>query len=149
MNGVKKEEEEEEEDIFWDSEGDESEEDSGRRPALTKKTMLHMGEALMAPIPTRYSCEALVKMIDNGAIDLEPEYQRGVVWNEAKQSAVIDSIFRNYYVPPVLFSIHTITNEEGDKEDLRICVDGKQVSLLRLDLGSGIFSFLCSQFLPG
>lgn len=127
MNGVKKEEEEEEEDIFWGSD-DLSEEDFVLQPRITKKSMLHFGEVLMPPLPTRYSCEALVKMIDNGSIDLEPEYQRGVVWNTAKQSAVIDSIFRNCYVPPVLFSIHTVTNDEGDEQDFRICVDGKQVS---------------------
>lgn len=130
---VKKEEEEEEE-LFWGTD-DESEDElletttrSGKKAG--KKPMLNFGEVLKAPLPTRYSCEALRVMIDKGLIDLEPEYQRGVVWSVLKQSAVIDSIFRNYYVPPVLFSIHVRENEDGDNEDLRICVDGKQVSLM-------------------
>ena len=64
------------------------------------------------------------QIIDN-AIDLDPEYQRGrcllveriagvvagsdrlfpkdVVWQEEKQSGLIDSILRNYYIPPIIF----------------------------------------------
>jgi hypothetical protein len=125
-----KKEEEEEEDIFWDSSDDsedEIEEPLRRtRAGGGKRSMLNFGEVLKPPLPTRYSCDALCKMIDKGLIDLEPEYQRGVVWNIQKQSAVIDSIFRHCYVPPILFSIHVRENEDGDNEDLRICVDGKQ-----------------------
>ena len=131
-DGVKK-EEEEEEDLFFGSDdddtGDAGEEDQAPTQSTANKSNgLRFGEVLAAPIPVRYSCEALSIMIKKGQVDLEPEYQRGVVWNAAKQSAVIDSIFRNCYVPPVLFSIHPQENDEGDMEDLRICVDGKQVS---------------------
>lgn len=74
------------------------------------------------------SCEALEKQITSNLIDLEPEYQRGVVWSSDKQSAIIDTIFRHYFVPPVLFSVHNEVNEDGEMEEIRICVDGKQVS---------------------
>lgn len=74
------------------------------------------------------SCEALEKQITSNLIDLEPEYQRGVVWSSDKQSAIIDTIFRHYFVPPVLFSVHNEINEDGEMEEIRICVDGKQVS---------------------
>lgn len=58
--------------------------------------------------------------IKDGTIDLNPEYQRGksrrlyfvgwttepsitgVVWSLSKQVALIDSIFKHYYVPPVI-----------------------------------------------
>jgi hypothetical protein len=101
-----------------------------RRRASKKNTsVMQFGQVLVPPIPVRYSCGALVQMIEKGQIDLEAEYQRGIVWSHAKQSAVIDSLFRNCYVPPILFSIHTVINEEGDAEERRICVDGKQVRM--------------------
>jgi hypothetical protein len=40
---------------------------------------------------------------------------------ESKQIGLIDSIFRNFYIPPVVFAV---TKEDG--EDVRVCVDGKQ-----------------------
>lgn len=137
MDLVKKEEamDEEEEDLFFGSEEEDDDNDDDANddvvvpPSKIIANMLRFGEVLSPPTPVRYSCEALTIMIDKGQIDLEPEYQRGVVWNSNKQSAVIDSIFRNCYVPPVLFSIHIITNDEQDTEEMRICVDGKQVSM--------------------
>jgi hypothetical protein len=58
--------------------------------------------------------------IIDGVIDLDPHYQRGivisllashllttptidVVWSEIKQIGLIDSIFRNFYIPPIIF----------------------------------------------
>jgi hypothetical protein len=83
-------------------------------------------------------------MIHEGHIDLNPSYQRGnatlpglttymrpadivtrtdVVWPDSKQVGLIDSLFRNFYVPPVVFAV--TTDEDG--ATIRICVDGKQV----------------------
>lgn len=45
-----------------------------------------------------------------------------VVWPEQKQIKVLDSIWRNYYVPPVVFAVYY--NDEG--LEVRHCVDGKQ-----------------------
>ncbi|KAG2368139.1 hypothetical protein BDR07DRAFT_1448474 [Suillus spraguei] len=45
-----------------------------------------------------------------------------VVWPETKQIGLIDSIFRNFYIPPVIFAV--TRDDEG--ENVRICVDGKQ-----------------------
>ncbi|KAJ7436712.1 hypothetical protein FB451DRAFT_1108693, partial [Mycena latifolia] len=78
--------------------------------------------ALKAPRATTYSTEALYKQIHNGDIDLEPEYQREVVWPEAKQIGIIDSIFRNFYIPPVIFAV----NAFDDGTETRTCIDGKQ-----------------------
>lgn len=52
-------------------------------------------------------------------INLNPTYQRDVVWTEAKMSAFIDSLMRGY-IPSNL----TINVESGSGE--WICVDGKQ-----------------------
>ncbi|KJA30200.1 hypothetical protein HYPSUDRAFT_126524 [Hypholoma sublateritium FD-334 SS-4] len=60
-------------------------------------------------------------MIHEGVIDLTPPYQRDVVWPENKQIGLIDSIFRNFFIPPVIFAVHI---ENG--EETRVCVDGKQ-----------------------
>jgi len=82
-------------------------------------------------------------MIHEGHIDLNPSYQRGVfgftylnacnvriyycvidvVWPDSKQIGLIDSLFRNFYVPPVVFAV----TKDEDGVPVRICVDGKQV----------------------
>ncbi|EIW52994.1 uncharacterized protein TRAVEDRAFT_134468 [Trametes versicolor FP-101664 SS1] len=63
-----------------------------------------------------------IEQICSGDIDLQPPYQRDVVWPDTKQIGLIDSIFRNFYVPPVIFVVHT-TDDGGER---RVCVDGKQ-----------------------
>lgn len=45
-----------------------------------------------------------------------------VVWPTGKQMEIIDSLFHNFYVPPVIFAV--MQDEEG--EEVRVCVDGKQ-----------------------
>jgi uncharacterized protein with ParB-like and HNH nuclease domain len=35
---------------------------------------------------------------------------------------IIDSLFHNFYIPPVIFAI----TQDEDGEEIRICVDGKQ-----------------------
>jgi hypothetical protein len=52
-----------------------------------------------------------------GEIDLEPEYQRDVVWTEARQEALIDSLFHNYYIPPILFALRL----DDDGTEKRTC----------------------------
>ncbi|KAG8711228.1 hypothetical protein FRC11_003361 [Ceratobasidium sp. 423] len=57
-----------------------------------------------------------------GVISLEADYQRDVVWNDTKQSNLIDSIYKDYFIPPVLFA-----NRVGeDGEEVKVCIDGKQ-----------------------
>ena len=80
-------------------------------------------------------------MIHEGDFDLDPEYQRGwcfivntphvvdlqffigVVWSKSKQMAIIDSLFHNYYIPPVVFAL---SKDPVDGAVTRLCVDGKQ-----------------------
>ncbi|EPS97903.1 hypothetical protein FOMPIDRAFT_17561, partial [Fomitopsis schrenkii] len=59
--------------------------------------------ALRPPRTTQYTAKSLFDQIIENTIDLDPEYQRDVVWPETKQSGLIDSILRNYYIPPVIF----------------------------------------------
>ncbi|KAI1786115.1 hypothetical protein LXA43DRAFT_79996 [Ganoderma leucocontextum] len=71
---------------------------------------------------TTYTTRSLYDQIIDGTIDLDPEYQRDIVWGEAKQSGLIDSILRNFYMPPVIFAV--TTNDDGTQT--RTCIDGKQ-----------------------
>ncbi|KIK82235.1 hypothetical protein PAXRUDRAFT_724082 [Paxillus rubicundulus Ve08.2h10] len=69
-----------------------------------------------------FNVSLLTDQIIENAIDLDPEYQRDVVWHEEKQSGLIDSILRNYYIPPVIFAVAF----QEDGSELRTCIDGKQ-----------------------
>ncbi|KAF7294810.1 hypothetical protein MIND_01018700 [Mycena indigotica] len=97
---------------------------SAKRKGKSKATEgdYRIRHSLKTPRATTYSTESLFKQIDNGDIDLDPDYQREVVWSETKQIKIIDSIFRNYYVPPVIFAVSAI--EDGT--ETRTCIDGKQ-----------------------
>ncbi|KAI0822087.1 hypothetical protein BC628DRAFT_1459616 [Trametes gibbosa] len=82
--------------------------------------------ALKVPRATTYTCHALYEQIYNGDVDLQPEYQRGKPSPSSERnpclSGLIDSIFRNFFVPPVIFVVHT----SDDGAESRVCVDGKQ-----------------------
>ncbi|THV08474.1 hypothetical protein K435DRAFT_959037 [Dendrothele bispora CBS 962.96] len=60
--------------------------------------------------------------IHHGSIELNPTWQRDVVWSPQKQSQLIESLWRNFYIPPVVFALQ----KDEDGEELRVCVDGKQ-----------------------
>ncbi|KAG6336209.1 hypothetical protein ID866_2886 [Astraeus odoratus] len=62
---------------------------------------------LKLPRATTYSTQAVYDQIHAGDIDLSPEYQRDVVWPDSKQIGLIDSILRNFYIPPVIFDSWT------------------------------------------
>ncbi|TFY76700.1 hypothetical protein EWM64_g7312 [Hericium alpestre] len=78
--------------------------------------------SLGQPIAQSFTTEELHMRIHNGEVDLCPPYQRDVVWPTSKQMEIVDSIYHNFYVPPVIFAVV----EDEDGEETRICVDGKQ-----------------------
>ncbi|THH15459.1 hypothetical protein EW146_g5020 [Bondarzewia mesenterica] len=78
--------------------------------------------ALKPPRTTTYTAQALYDQIHEGVIDLDPEYQRDVVWSENKQVNLIDSVLRNFYVPPIIFTVSIA----DDGTERRTCIDGKQ-----------------------
>ncbi|KAL5500888.1 hypothetical protein ACEPAH_9275 [Sanghuangporus vaninii] len=104
----------------------------------TKKREWQPKQILKAPRLTQYSTTTLYDEILNGKVDLDPEYQRDVVWTDAKQSGLIDSILRNFYIPPVIFAFSQ--NEDG--EERRTCIDGKQrlTSIQRFMDGQTLFT---------
>ncbi|KAF7976870.1 hypothetical protein HWV62_5397 [Athelia sp. TMB] len=94
-----------------------------KKVANTKKSSNYrIQNVLKVPRPTTYTTQALYDQIHSSDVNLEPEYQRAVVWPESKQIGLIDSIFRNFYIPPVIFAV----NQFDDGAETRTCIDGKQ-----------------------
>ncbi len=62
--------------------------------------------------------ETIINRIENGDIDLQPDFQRGEVWSPNKQKKLIDSVLRGWRIPP----IHFVQNKEAVDEVL----DGQQ-----------------------
>lgn len=62
--------------------------------------------------------ETLVGRIERGDIDLQPDFQRGEIWAVTKKKRLIDSILRQWHIPPV----HLVVRQNGIQEVL----DGQQ-----------------------
>jgi hypothetical protein len=73
----------------------------------------------MRLIPSDPDVETIVSRIQSGDIDLQPEFQRGEVWSRIKKQRLIDSILRDWHVPP----IHVIENPKNRKHEV---LDGQQ-----------------------
>lgn len=72
----------------------------------------------MICVSNEIDIEVLYSRITNGALDLQPSFQRGEVWSSQKQKRLIDSILREWKVPP----IHVILTKDYKEEVL----DGQQ-----------------------
>ena len=86
----------------------------------------------MRLIPSDPDIQTILSRIDDGSLDLQPGFQRGEVWSRAKQRLLIDSILRNWYVPPV----HVVRTEDDEQEVL----DGQQRLRSIADFRHGHFS---------
>lgn len=67
---------------------------------------------------TTLDIETIVNRIQNGDIDLQPDFQRGEIWTIPKRRKLIDSILRGWKIPPV----HFVVGDEYVEEVL----DGQQ-----------------------
>ncbi|KAF8556644.1 hypothetical protein OG21DRAFT_1482858 [Imleria badia] len=65
-------------------------------------------------IPARHVMPPRFPLLLTGRVD--------VVWPESKQIGLIDSILRNFYVPPIIFVVH----QHEDGSESKTCIDGKQ-----------------------
>lgn len=68
--------------------------------------------------PSEPDVETLVRRIEDGDIDLQPDFQRQEVWSRPKKRKLIDTILRNWSIPP----IHLVKTHSGELEVL----DGQQ-----------------------
>ena len=69
--------------------------------------------------PSDPDIETIVTRIERKDINLQPEFQRGEVWGRSKQQRLIDSILRDWHIPP----IHVIELLESRKQEV---LDGQQ-----------------------
>jgi len=69
--------------------------------------------------PSDPDIATLFRRIENDEIDLQPDFQRGEVWSDFKRKRLIDSILRNWHIPP----IHLILDDSSEKQSV---LDGQQ-----------------------
>lgn len=63
--------------------------------------------------------QTLIQRMRNGDVDLQPNFQRGEIWPITKKQKLIDSILREWHVPP----IHLVEEKETKKQ---LVLDGQQ-----------------------
>jgi hypothetical protein len=73
----------------------------------------------MRLLPSDPDIRTIVLRIENEDIDLQPDFQRGEVWSDAKKQRLIDSVLREWHVPP----IHVIEVTETSRQEV---LDGQQ-----------------------
>jgi hypothetical protein len=49
-----------------------------------------------------------------------------VVWTDAKQRALLDSLDANFFIPSLVFALDEEDIGKGKKRTIRRCIDGKQ-----------------------
>jgi hypothetical protein len=87
----------------------------------------------MRLIPSDSDIRTIVSRIFDGDINLQPNFQRGEVWGEVKKVRLIDSILREWHVPP----IHVVEIKESGKQDV---LDGQQRLVAIRDFVNGDIS---------
>src|SRR3546814_829512 len=61
--------------------------------------------------------DTLVSRIRKDELDLQPEFQRGEIWDLKRQQRLIDTVLRRWYVP----AVHIVETAEGE-----VVLDGQQ-----------------------
>jgi hypothetical protein len=62
--------------------------------------------------------ETIVSRIAAGELDLQPDFQRGEIWDRRRRQRLIDTILREWYVP----AVHIVQDEDGTE----VVLDGQQ-----------------------
>jgi len=108
----------------------------GIKPVSAVKVLYPVESCLKATrmrlLPSDPDVETIVSRIESGDIDLQPEFQRGEVWGKVKKQRLIDSILRDWHVPP----IHVIENSKTRKHEV---LDGQQRLAAIRDFVNGHF----------
>ncbi|KAI9786415.1 MAG: hypothetical protein M1839_006875 [Geoglossum umbratile] len=84
-----------------------------------------VNEQLPTPITAQRKISYLLELLDQNLIELNPSYQRDVVWTLDRQIGLINSLNENFYIPPIIFNVEDHIVGENAKK-IRTCVDGKQ-----------------------
>lgn len=93
-------------------------------------------EELFAPYlpgqPQQSSIDSLFHMMAHNGIVCDPRYQRGYVWNEDDQEALIDSIFNHLNIGSLIFSRHSGYLHKDQSETVTyINFDGEEIIIDR------------------
>lgn len=62
--------------------------------------------------------ETIVSRINAGELDLQPDFQRGEIWDTKRRQRLVDTILREWYVP----AIHIVVDTDGEE----VVLDGQQ-----------------------
>lgn len=84
----------------------------------SEKALSGYGVKQLKLTPSEPDVETLVRRIEEGDIDLQPDFQRQEVWSRPKKRKLIDTILRNWSIPP----IHLVRTQGGTLDVL----DGQQ-----------------------
>jgi uncharacterized protein with ParB-like and HNH nuclease domain len=76
-------------------------------------------------IKSDWTGEDLTRSWIAGEMRRNPEYQRGAIWKEPQKQSLIDSIFREYPIPPIFLQEITTQGLKGPSSVYEI-VDGQQ-----------------------
>lgn len=68
----------------------------------------------------------LVRMWQDGTLDLNPPYQRGEAWTEDQQVALIRSFLMGVPIPALVMNERTWAFKHGGEEPLYAMIDGQQ-----------------------
>ena len=73
----------------------------------------------MKLLPSDPDIQTIVSRIRSGDLNLQPDFQRGEVWSDSKKRRLIDSVLRDWHIPP----IHVIELRDTRKQEV---LDGQQ-----------------------
>lgn len=80
--------------------------------------------------PSDPDIQTIIARIRSKDIDLQPHFQRGEVWSDERKRKLIDSILRNWHVPP----IHVVENSQSGILEV---LDGQQRLVSIRDFADG------------
>ena len=124
--------EDDDDDDFDEQEGAEEEEEDDDDDASTASgppgVFPFLEKSKLPAYRSIYRSLHLVKLLlQSNFMDLNPHYQRNVVWRRRNMIKLIDSLWKRYYIPPVIFNVNTVIFEGNDTPRyVRTCIDGKQ-----------------------
>lgn len=103
-----------------------------------------IGEIRMNDIrlPTTIDINQIISWNNNNELVLKPVYQRNKVWNESAKSYLIDSVMRNYPIPPIFIREKLNLKE---RKTVREVVDGQQRISALIDFYENKFPIKKSQ----
>lgn len=97
----------------------------------------------MKQVPWDPDVSTLLNRIEAGDLDLQPHFQRGEVWPLAKKQRLVDSILRDWHIPPV----HVVVSATTHADEV---LDGQQRLAAIRDFHAGLFQVdgTCKPFDP-